>query len=337
MHLLRKILSSFLKAILYVRHKLYDLVWLSSRTFDIPVINIGNLNLGGVGKTPITLYLAELLSSKYKVAVLSRGYKRKTKGFLMASPVSGWKELGDEPYQLYRLLGEKVTVAVDENRARGIELLQQKAKPDVILLDDAFQHRRVKAGLNLLLTPYHKIFTEDDLFPAGHLRDLKSRAYAADMFIITKTPQYPDKQRKEEIIKQLKLYGKPVFFFKETYGIPENDIRKIAWEELKNKTVLVITGIARPQSLEQFLKEQSAHFHLITFPDHAAYNDLQIKKIKKKIQSIHPGVILTTEKDYEKLKLHFPDILYIPYRLEPENKILFNQKIIDYVDTRKFV
>jgi tetraacyldisaccharide 4'-kinase len=192
MNFLRKILFPF--AVLYgfitsIRNFLFDYRILKSYSFPIPVIAVGNLSVGGTGKTPQIEYLIRLLSNKYKIATLSRGYKRKSEGFILANATSNAEILGDEPFQFYKKF-PNIQVAVDANRKNGIEqLLSQSNKPDVILLDDAFQHRKVKAGFYILLTAYNDLFINDFMLPTGNLRESRSGAKRADMIIVTKCPR----------------------------------------------------------------------------------------------------------------------------------------------------
>ena len=192
MNVLRKILFPF--ALLYgiitsIRNFLFDNGILKSYSFDIPIIAVGNLSLGGTGKTPQIEYLIRLLSPKYKVATLSRGYKRKSKGFILADATSNAEILGDEPFQFFSKF-PTIQVAVDADRKNGIEqLLSQNIKPDIILLDDAFQHRKVKAGFYILLTSFDELFINDSIFPVGNLRESKLQAKRANMIIVTKCPE----------------------------------------------------------------------------------------------------------------------------------------------------
>ncbi|HSN48353.1 MAG TPA: tetraacyldisaccharide 4'-kinase [Flavobacterium sp.] len=208
MNLLRKILFPF--AILYgfitgIRNFLYDKGILKSYSFDVPVIAVGNLSVGGTGKTPQIEYLIRLLSPKYKVATLSRGYKRQSKGFVLADSTSNAEILGDEPFQFYKKFN-KIQVAVDADRKHGIDqLLSQTNKPEVILLDDAFQHRKVKAGFYILLTSYGDLYSDDFMLPTGNLRESNSGAQRADMIVVTKCPATLSLDEQNEIKAKLKL------------------------------------------------------------------------------------------------------------------------------------
>ena len=201
-------------AVVVMRNKLFDWGIFRSKSFDVPVICVGNLAVGGTGKTPHTEYLIKLLRDKYQVAVLSRGYKRRTKGYVLATPQCTAKTIGDEPYQMYTKFSS-VTLAVDEKRCHGIEKLLKLKEPstDVILLDDAFQHRHVKAGLNILLTDYHRLFCDDTLLPAGRLREPVSGKNRAQIVIVTKCPQDIKPIDYNIITKRLNLYPYQRLFF----------------------------------------------------------------------------------------------------------------------------
>ena len=199
--------------VLTIRHKLYDWHILKSTRFEEPVICVGNLNLGGTGKTPHTEYLINLLKDNYHVATLSRGYGRKTNGFKQAENTSTYEDLGDEPMQYFKKFPD-IQVAVDEDRVDGVrKLLKSEITPEVILLDDAFQHRRIEAGLNILLTEYQRLYTDDYLFPTGTLRDVRSAAKRADFIVVSKAPKDLKEDEKRQIINKLKPTEKQKVFF----------------------------------------------------------------------------------------------------------------------------
>ncbi len=329
-----KIASLPLQLLLKWRHLLYDKGLIDIYEPPKPSIGIGNLNIGGTGKTPMTEYIADLLKDKFSVAVISRGYKRKTKGFVLASADTGPGEIGDELHQIYRKFQGKIWAAADVNRRRAIEKLEAELNPDVYIFDDIFQHRKIRPGLQILLTPFDRIFTEDCLFPAGRLRDLPQRAYTADMIVVTKTPPDAPRGRKTFINQQLSRYGKPVFFMQTVYEKPRRGNRIFDWSYFKGKKFLVVTGIARPQYFINELRKKNLTFVVADFPDHVEYTREKTAKIRKKLIRENLDGIITTEKDYAKLKQAGFDPFYVPIRLEPEEK-LFNQKILTYVDSRK--
>ena len=207
--------------VIWVRNKLYDKNILKSASFNFPVICVGNLSVGGTGKTPMVEYLIRLLKTEYKVATMSRGYKRKTKGFAIANNNTTALDIGDEPMQFYKKFPD-ITVSVAEERLVSIpQLLHDKPNTNVIILDDAFQHRQVKAGLNILLTEYRDLFTRDFILPAGNLRDLKSSYKRADIIVVTKCKSHLNEEEKSQIIKEIKpLAHQKIFFTKIEYASP---------------------------------------------------------------------------------------------------------------------
>lgn len=334
-----------------LRNKLFDWGWLQSKSFDIPVICIGNLAVGGTGKTPHTEYLIRLLrNQRLNVATLSRGYKRKTKGYVLADEKSDAQSIGDEPRQIKSKFPD-IRVAVDENRCHGIEELMKLNKPsiDVVLLDDAFQHRHVKAGLNILLTDYHRLLCDDVLMPAGRLREPAENKQRAQIVIVTKCPDDLKPIDFNIIGKKLHLYpyqqlffsglryGKPQPVFPE-YVKPANRLEVLD----TSKHILLLTGIASPAPLIQELEQQAACVKHLAFGDHHDFSRkdfLQIKEHFDRLKS-ERRLLVTTEKDAARLKGHplFPEELkpYL-YALPIEIKILqnqqltFNQTILSYV------
>ena len=296
MNLLRKLLFPF--AILYglitsIRNFLFDKGILKSYSFDLPVIAVGNLSVGGTGKTPQIEYLIRLLSDKYKIATLSRGYKRQSKGFILADANSSATILGDEPFQFYKKF-PSIQVAVDADRKNGIEqLLSQSNKPEVILLDDAFQHRKVKAGFYILLTSYGDLYSDDFMLPTGNLRESRSGAKRANVIIVTKCPfnLSPDEQnnikKKLKVAENQKLYFTFIAYEEFVYG--EN--RKINVNEIQSAAKLLVAGIAKPEPFFAYL--QDTNDVCLSFPDHHNFTDKDILEIKNLAQN---NIIITTEK-----------------------------------------
>ncbi len=335
--------------IVFIRNLAFDLNILKSGSFDIPIISVGNLTVGGTGKTPQIEYLIELLKDTFRVAVLSRGYRRETKGYVVAGKKTSPSEIGDEPYQIFTKF-RKVIVAVCEKRAVGIEnLLNKRKKPDVILLDDAFQHRYVKPGLSILLIDFNRPVFKDLLLPAGNLREGFGNRKRADVVVVTKCPEQINNGIVETWKKKLNLranqslffssiaYGKPQQLFSD--GSLELPIEIIQKEKVK---ILLVTGIARPDSLIRWLQDKNIKLEIMSFPDHHNYSKEDINKIKtgfKKIKG-RKKIILTTEKDAVRL-MHIKKIprnlkhkiYYIPIF----NKFLqgkheeFNCLILNYV------
>lgn len=298
------------------RNKMFDWGWLPSETFRVPVIAVGNLSTGGTGKTPHVEYLADLLSKDYKVAVLSRGYKRKTKGYLKAKKNSTVDDVGDEPFQFYQkyIDNENVIITVDEKRRHGIKtILKQNPETDVLILDDAFQHRYVKPALNILLTDYRSIFTMDYVVPTGNLREFRCGANRADIIIVTKTPKVLSPIDKDLILKELEKYrDKNIFFSYIEYGKlhPVTNACK-AKHPKKIKTVILLTGIANPSPLEEYIKRISDELYLLKYPDHHKYTKQDAKEIGSLFNEIFSGdkAIVTTEKDL--MRLRDPELMQI--------------------------
>lgn len=278
-----------------LRNYLYDIGHKPSFSFETVIICVGNLNVGGSGKTPMIEYLVRLLKDRYTVAILSRGYGRKTKGFRLATDVDDATTLGDEPYQYYRKFGREVMVAVGEERALAIPtLLNEPVEPQVILLDDAFQHRSVVPQFSILLTDASKPFYSDYVLPLGRLRESRTGAKRADAIIITKCS--PQQQLNEEEVKKY-AGDKPVFFSGLTYMEPQpfQEGNVIA------KRIILVTGIATSSYLQEYV---SSHYQLVKhfqFGDHHTYSLAEIESIQTYARANGEVSILTTEKDMVKL------------------------------------
>lgn len=328
----------------------FDLGWLPSTTFDTPIISIGNLTVGGTGKTPHTEYIISLLKEDFKVATLSRGYKRKTKGYVTA--VQGdcnMERVGDEPSQIKNKFPD-ITVAVDEKRVNGIsQLLKSGNKPEVILLDDAFQHRYVKPGLNILLTDYNRPIWKDNIMPFGRLREDADGKERADVIIVTKCPENIGKKEKAYCIDKLNNKNNaPVFFSTIYYGSPIYLFNNIGKKELAitaDTEILLLTGIACPEPLKIELEKRGAKVTLMQFPDHHNFTERELKEVEKKFLSVtnKEKAIITTEKDAERMisNPNLPQIIkeniyVIPIKIKIiDNENKFNQIIIDYVRKNK--
>ncbi len=301
MNFLRKLLFPF--ALLYsmitgFRNFLFDKGILKHYSFDLPVIVVGNLSIGGTGKSPQIEYLIRLLSDKYKIATLSHGYKRQSEGFVLANECSNAKILGDEPFQFYKKF-KNIFVAVDANRKNGIEqLLLQSPKPDIILLDDAFQHRKIKADFYILLTTFDELYCDDYILPTGNLRESRSGANRTNIVIVTKCPKNISKEIQNQIEIKLNLKPNQQLFFSsinyDDFVYSEN--KSILVSEIVKENKLILAGIAKPNSFVNFLKSKDDE--VMIFPDHHDFMDKDILKIKQKAQN---GIIITTEKDYVRL------------------------------------
>ncbi|MBC5773457.1 tetraacyldisaccharide 4'-kinase [Pontibacter sp. KCTC 32443] len=285
-----------------LRNTAYDHGLFASRKFNLPVIAVGNLTVGGTGKTPHVEYLLRLLQ-KYKVATLSRGYKRLTKGFILADSKATAATIGDEPYQYHSDFPD-VQVAVCEDRVEGVEqFLKLSPKPDVIVLDDAMQHRAIQPSLNLLITDYTRLFYKDHILPAGLLRESKHGAKRADAIIVSKCPATIQPSEIQSIRNRIQKYsasGTPVYFTGFRYGqlVPLNSVSPQI-----SKHIILLTGIANPEPLKQYLKEhQFKLLHHAAYPDHYTYTTTDLEQLSKELKK-HPEdtIILTTRKDAVKL------------------------------------
>ena len=328
--------------VLKIRHKLYDWHILKSTRFEMPVICVGNLNLGGSGKTPTVEYLIDLLCERYRVATLSRGYGRKTKGFHRADVQSTYETIGDEPLQYFQKFPD-VQVAVDEERVEGVErLAKSENPPEVILLDDAFQHRKIEAGLNILLTEYQHLYCDDFLFPVGTLRDIKSAAKRADIIVVSKSPKELGEEEKSQILNKLKPSEKQkVFFSSLAYAPlkPWNEAAKQSSAEHAD-AVMAFCGIAHPKPFVEELKKRYKTIDFLQFADHHAYTENDVKAIFQRFENLDgkKKIIVTTEKDaarltkspylcqFESVPLY---VLPVGVRFHEEEK--FNEEILNYV------
>ena len=345
MRLLLAPLSWLYAIALHLRHKLYDWGILKSMSFDVPTICVGNLALGGTGKTPHTEYLIKLLKDRVKVAVLSRGYGRKSTGFVLAEENTPYEQIGDEPLQ-YHLKFNDITVAVDEKRCEGVEkLMALETPPEVILLDDAFQHRQIKPGMNLLLTEYYNIYKKDRLVPAGKLRDVKCAADRADVIIVTKSPKVLLPYDKRDVINFIDAKPHQKIFF--TY-IDFQELKPIN-EMAKNlpleciKSCYLFCGIANPYPLEDYLKRKFNTLITNYFSDHHCYNEDDINAILSGYNSVigKNKIIVTTEKDLMRItnssylsKFENVPLFTIPIEVkfnDRNEEETFNNLILNYV------
>ncbi|HAG16782.1 MAG TPA: tetraacyldisaccharide 4'-kinase [Bacteroidales bacterium] len=309
MNILRVIL--FPLAVVYglvvgIRNKLFDWGILPQRSHPIPIIGIGNLSLGGTGKTPLTEYIVRLLQTDYSIATLSRGYGRKTKGFVLADENANAFILGDESAQ-YATKFPNIAVAVDANRNRGVDMLR-KSKPnlEVILLDDAFQHRYIRAGLSILLTDFYHLYSDDYIFPSGTLRESCSGAKRADIVVVTKTPAVLSPITRRRISQALKLKNKQLLLFsKIDYGLltPFSNLNSNPLKK-QYSHILLFTGIANNYPLQDHLRQFSSDLSVLTFSDHHDYTENDIRQILKAFEDIFSKnkILVTTEKDAMRLK-----------------------------------
>lgn len=328
------------------RNWLFDIGLKKSQSFSIPIISVGNITVGGSGKTPHVEYLIRLLHDKVKIAVLSRGYKRKTSGYVLADKDTTMSEIGDEPFQMHSKFND-IYVAVDAKRVRGIEKLQNEEPTkdvDVVLLDDAFQHRYVKPGINILLVDYHRLIIYDKMLPAGRLREPLSGKNRADIVIITKCPKDLKPMEFRVLTKAMDLYPfQKLYFTCINYDTPKGvfEDQQIAKEELKNYHALLVTGIASPKQMEHDLKPMVKSMQSLSFGDHHRFKNKDITRINEAFEQMpEPRLIITTEKDavrlketdglYEIVKKSIYELpIKVSFMLEQED--IFNDKIISYV------
>lgn len=337
------------------RNMLFEMGILKSRSYTVPVISVGNITVGGTGKTPHVEYLIRLLKDKVNVAVLSRGYKRKSHGFVLADAETPMKMIGDEPYQMKQKFPD-ITVAVDSKRTRGIDHLiggEAGKDIDVVLLDDAFQHRYVKPGINILLVDYHRLIIYDELLPAGRLREPVKSKDRADIVIITKCPWNLKPMEFRVITKAMKLYPyQQLFFSTHEYEMPiavfPEEQGKLGASEtldslasLKDKNVLLLTGIGSPEQMKHDMEQMTDHVTPLTFSDHHDFKQKDIVAINEAFAALpEPKVIITTEKDatrlavLEELSSEVKQHLYklpIYIQIMQDQEELFNQAILGYV------
>lgn len=290
--------------VISVRNWLFDKKILRSTSFGLPVICVGNLAVGGTGKSPMVELLVGNLKGRFKLATLSRGYKRKTKGYALANENSTALEIGDEPMQFYFKFPD-VPVAVGEERLVAIpQLLHDKPETQAVILDDAFQHRAVRAGLNILLTDYNNLFTRDFYLPTGDLRDLKSSSKRADIIVVTKCKENLSRGQADDLKREINPRDEQkIYFATIKYGTPYHIINKktINWNE--KTEVLLVTGIANPRSLKKSLENYSNTYYMLSFPDHYIFTIDDMRDIKKRFDKIENQnkIILTTEKDAMRL------------------------------------
>lgn len=329
-----------LNLIIFSRNWLFDKGIFKSIQPDVFTINVGNLNLGGTGKTPHVEYLVRLLADKFTTSILSRGYKRKTKGFILANENATAQTIGDEPMQYFLKFKDKINVIVCEDRVAGVNKIQNILTDNqLVILDDAFQHRKIKPHLNLLLCDFNRPFYDDGLVPFGKLRDLKSSAMRASAIIVTKCPKDISAQKSKEIIDRIKAYvlpETPVFFSKIVYKSLFGYTQKSKFDF--KKKVNVITAIAKPEVFAVELYRQKIDMNKVQdFPDHFSFSRSEIDKMILDTNHFSKiSQIITTEKDMVKIKplltekemIHF---FYVPIEIEIEDKKRFDSFILDKI------
>ena len=318
MNLLKKIiywkLSLQFFLITNFRNNLYDLGLIKSHTFKIPVISVGNIAVGGTGKTPMIEFLIRKFLPNYNVGVLSRGYKRNSKGFILASDLENAKSIGDEPFQYFTKF-KNIKVAVDKKRKRGIKRLIKEGV-ELILLDDAFQHRRVKPDYSILLSEYGNLYCDDYLMPRGKLRESKKGAKRANCIVVTKCPKDISNVEKDRIEKLVKLNQNQLLFFSSIIYSDKifslNDSKNL--EQLKDKKVNLVTGIVNPKGLLSYLKDLGLIVSHFNYPDHYNY-------LNSDVQNFADEIVITTEKDFTKLRImDIENLFYLPIEFKIHNQ-----------------
>ena len=330
--------------VVWIRHKMFDAGKLRLRKFATPIICVGNITVGGTGKTPFTEYLIRLLQDSYPLAVVSRGYKRKSKGMQVSSENATAEILGDEPYQIYKKYPKTLVVA-DSNRCRAIDYIEENHKNvNAIILDDAFQHRYVDAGLNILLIDYNRPIKNDCMLPAGNLRDIKSAQKRANIIVVTKCPNNLKPIDFRNLTKEIKpLPYQSLFFATVDYDTPYMALTGEKVNLSKEQSLVLFTGIAEPQPLEEYLRAQVKELRTLAFADHHNYTKGDNDKIRGEYLKFasHERWIITTEKDAAKLSA-FSDkikerLIIIPVKVKilNEGESVLSKKITDYVEKNR--
>ena len=327
--------------IVIIRNWLYDKNVFKSASFGLPLVNVGNLSVGGTGKSPMVEFLVMHLKGTYKVATLSRGYKRKTKGYALANENTTAIEIGDEPLQFYKKFPD-VPVAIGEERIVAIpQLLHDRPETQVIILDDAFQHRAIKAGFNILLTDYGNLFTRDFFLPTGDLRDAKSSYQRAEVIVVTKCKQDLSEQERAQLVKEIEpVKGQKVFFTTIAYGVPYHISHRTFYQVNETTEVLLVTGIANPRPLKHFLEERIHTYYMMHYNDHHIFSIDDWRDIKKRFENIDAErkIILTTEKDAMRLLKFSNEIDGMPFYVIPiEHKFLFNEEQVFLKEVTGFI
>jgi tetraacyldisaccharide 4'-kinase len=316
--------------VVWLRNRGYDYNIIRSTSFNLPIICVGNLSAGGTGKSPMVEYLVRLLSRSMKTAVISRGYKRKTSGYALADRNSTALEIGDEPMQIFRKFPE-TAIAVGEERIVAIsQLLHDRPDTNVIILDDAFQHRSVKAGLNIVLTDSNHLFTRDWFLPTGNLRDERQSYKRADILVVTKCSPDLTERDKKKIIAEIGLVpGQEIFFTQIKYGVPYHLTKRSEISIDETLEVLLVSGIANPAPLKEYLTDNSRTYYELLFGDHHIFSIDDWNEIGRKYNSLaaEKKIIITTEKDAVRL-LKFRELLNdLPiYVLPIETAFLFDDE-----------
>lgn len=325
-------LSILYGIIIFFRHLLYDNKVFSSKKYNFPVICIGNVSVGGTGKTPMTEFLIQFLKDFYKIGIVSRGYKRTTKGVRLAKQGDTAQSIGDEPSQYFRKYSS-IPLVVAENRQEGISYLRENNLDNqLILLDDAYQHRAVTPSYSIVLTAYYQLFTKDFLLPTGSLRDLKTRVSKADSIIVTKCPSDLSSEEMQCIKEEIQAYtDRNVYFTGIRYSsqVFSSVETKTLTDFIQEEFTLVV-GIAEPTPLIEYLQQFTKNFQVMKFPDHHTFTKAQLAEIKQR------GRILTTEKDFVRLCDDIPTAFYVPIQpffINKDDEITFKSHLKVHIDS----
>ena len=315
--------------VVIIRNWLYNKQYLTSARFNFPLICVGNLSVGGTGKSPMVEYLVGLLHQQFNTATLSRGYKRKTKGYALANEQTTALEIGDEPMQ-FHLKFPQVPVAVGEERIVAIpQLLHDRPDTEVIILDDAFQHRAISAGLNIVLTEYNNLFTRDFFLPTGDLRDQRSSAARAEIIVVTKCPVDLSLEEKKRLINEINPHPKQQLFFSAiAYDTPYHILDHTSRAITEQDEVYLVCGIANPRPLKNYLHEKASTYYQQTYGDHHIFTIDDLREITEKFREIPAAskCILTTEKDAVRLMKFSEQLAGIPLYVIPIKPVfLFNE------------
>lgn len=324
-----------------VRNLMYNMGIFKSTAFQTPIIGVGNLSVGGSGKSPMVMYLAGLLSEHFEMGVLSRGYGRKTQGYKMVNYDSTARTVGDEAMQLFQRYKNALVIAVCEDRVKGAKRLIEETDLDLLVLDDSYQHRAIKAGFNILLTDYADPYFKDFLLPAGNLRESRAGARRANIIMVTKCPKVLSEEKKFYYLSKIKPKKHQKVFFSsiDYHDFVFSKKASIPVYNFDQYEILLITGIANPSSLVQEIAQYTNKVKHLKFPDHHTFTGVDIEKIRKEYKKMgEQKIILTTEKDYVRLMdyEYFEDKLYYwPINMSIDHHEEFNEIILDYVRKNK--
>lgn len=331
--------------VIIIRNWLYDKKILKSASFGLPLIAVGNLSVGGTGKSPMVEYLVRHLKHQFRIATLSRGYKRKTKGYALANENTTAIDIGDEPMQFYKKFPD-VPIAIGEERIEAIpQLLHDHPSTEVIILDDALQHRAIKPGLSILLTEYSNLFTRDFFLPTGDLRDMRASYKRADIIIVSKCKPDLSVAERDDLIKEIKPFPtQKIYFTSIAYGAPYHITNGTGLQIKPTTEVLLVIGIANPRQVKKYLEERIDTYYMMQYNDHHIFTIDDLDEIKERFNRIdnEEKILLTTEKDAMRLLKFSSDINGMPFYVLPiEQQFLFdadkefNEQVVSFITNFK--